>query len=118
MKFNKDNYRYIDHTPKGSNTREIIAIASYLGSVVKGYAKCDPRDTFDSATGEMLAALRCNEKVAEKRMSNAIDKVDEAVVNLEKAQAEYIKAMKYLEHARSEYEEAGKMLDDFEKTLN
>ena len=103
MKFNKDNYRYIDHTPKDSDTREIIAIASYLGSVVKGYAKCDPRDTFDSATGETLAALRCNKKVAEKRMSNAVDKVDEAVINLEKAQDEYIKAMKYLEHARSEY---------------
>ena len=118
MKFNKDNYRYIDHTPKNSDTREIIAIASYLGSIVKGYAKCAPRDTFDSASGEMLAALRCNEKVAEKRMSNAVDKVSEAVVNLKKAQDEYNKAMKYLEHARSEYEEAGKMLDDFEKTLN
>ena len=118
MKFNKDNYRYIDHTPKGSDTREIIAIASYLGSVVKGYAKCDPRDTFDSTTGEMLAALRCNEKVAEKRMSNAVDKVSEAVVNLQKAQAEYDKAIKYLEHARSEYTEAGKMLAEYVETLN
>ena len=35
MKFNKDNYRYVDHTPKGSDTREVIAITSYLGSVVR-----------------------------------------------------------------------------------
>ena len=118
MKFNKDNYRYVDHTPKGSDVREIIALGSYLGSVVKGTAKCDPRDNFDPSIGETLAALRCNEKIAEKRMSNAANKVDEAVVNLEKAQAEYVKAMKYLDHARSEYTEAGKMLAEYVETLN
>jgi hypothetical protein len=51
-------------------------------------------------------------------MSNAVDKVSEAVVNLQKAQAEYDKAVKYLEHARSEYTEAGKMLVEYAETLN
>ena len=88
MKFNKDNFRYVDHTPKGSNVREIIALGAYLGSTVKGSAKCDPRDNFDANIGETLAALRCNEKIAERRMNNAVSKVEDALVALEKAQAE------------------------------
>ena len=118
MKFNKDNYRYVDHTPKGSDVREIIALGSYLGSVVKGTAKCDPRDNFDPSIGETLAALRCNEKIADKRVANAVDKVNEALVALDKAQTEYDKALKYLAHANTEYAEAGKMLVEFAETLN
>ena len=118
MKFNKDNFRYVDHTPKSNDVREIIALGSYLGSTVKGSAKCDPRDSFDANTGEMLAALRCNEKIAERRMRNAISKVDEALTVLEKAQAEYDKSSKYLAHAQLEYAEASKMLVDFVETLN
>ena len=112
MKFNKDNYRYVEHTLK-SGVKEIIALGSYRGSIVKGFAKCDPRDEFDAETGKMLAALRCNEKIADKRVSNALDKVNEALIALDKAKAEYDKALKYLSHANSEYAEAGKMLIDF-----
>ena len=61
----------------------------------------------------MLAALRCNEKIADKRVSNAVDKVNEALVALDKAQAEYDKALRYLSHANSEYNEATKLLIDF-----
>ena len=118
MKFNKDNFRYVDHTPKGSNVREIIALGAYLGATVKGSAKCDPRDNFDVNTGKTLAALRCNEKIAERRMNNAVSKVEDALIALEKAQAEYDKSSKYLAHAQSEYAEASKMLVDFVETFN
>lgn len=118
MKFNKDNYRYVDHTPKGSDTREVIAITSYLGSVVKGSAKCDPRDTFDSNIGENLAALRCYKKVAEKRVKNANDKVAEAKAKVASAEKELEKASQYQAHAYNEYFEAEKLLDEFYKTLN
>ena len=117
MAFNKDNYRYVDHTPKGSDVREIIALSSYCGKVVKGSAKCDPRDTFDSNIGETLAALRCYEKVAEKRMYNANDKVAEAQAKVAAAQKELEKAWKYQTHAYNEYAEASKMLVDFYETL-
>ena len=118
MAFNKDKYRYVDHTPKGSNVREIIALASYCGSVVKGSAKCDPRDSFDPTIGETLAAMRCNAKVAEKRLHNSEDKVNEAQIALAAAQREFNKATKYYEHAQKEYDEASKLLVEFYETLN
>ena len=118
MAFNKDKYSYVDHTPKGSNVREIIALSNYCGKVVKGLAKCDPRDTFDFATGKMLAALRCYKKVAEKRVKNANDKVAEAKAKIAAAEKELEKASKYQIHAYNEYFEAEKLLDEFYKTLN
>ena len=118
MAFNKDKYNYVDHTPKGSDVREIIALSTYCGSVVKGSAKCDPRDTFDSNTGENLAALRCYKKVAERRMRNANNRVEEAKVKIAEIQRELEKAWKYQEHAQREYDEASKLLDEFCKTLN
>lgn len=117
MSFNKNNYSYINHSLKDKGVREIIALGSYLGSTVKGTAKCDPRDTFDAEIGKMLAALRCNEKIADKRVANAVYKVNEALVALDKAQREYDKSLKYLAHANSEYTEALKMLVDFKETL-
>ena len=36
MAFNKDKYNYVDHTAKGSDVREIIALSTYCGSVVIG----------------------------------------------------------------------------------
>lgn len=118
MAFSKDKYNYVDHTPKGSDVREIIALSTYCGSVVKGSAKCDPRDTFDSNTGENLAALRCYKKVAERRMRNANHRVEEAQTKIAEAQRELEKAWKYQEHAQKEYDEASKLLDEFCKTLN
>ena len=117
MSFNKDKYKYVDHTPKGSDVREIIALSTYCGSVVKGSAKCDPRDTFDSNTGENLAALRCYKKVAERRMRYANKKVEEAKIKIAEIQKELEKAWKYQEHAQKEYDEASKLLDEFYKTL-
>jgi hypothetical protein len=118
MTFNKDKYRYVDHTPKNSDVREIIALASYCGSVVKGSAKCDPRDSFNSNVGETLAALRCNFKVAEKRLHNSQDKVIEAQAKVEAAMKELEKATKYHDHAQKEYDEASKLLVDYETSLN
>lgn len=118
MAFNKDKYSYVDHTPKGSGIREIIALSTYCGSVVKGSAKCDPRDTFDSNIGENLAALRCYKKVAEKRVKNANDKVAEAKAKIAAAEKELEKASNYQVHAYNEYDEASKLLDEFYKTLN
>ena len=118
MAFNKDKYYYVDHTPKDSDVREIIALSTYCGSIVKGSAKCDPRDTFDLNTGENLAALRCYKKVAERRMRNANNRVEEAKIKIAEIQRELEKARKYQEHAQKEYDEASKLLDEFCKTLN
>lgn len=76
---------------------KIIALSTYAGKTVKGYAKCNPEDTFDNETGKALAAARCNVKVAVKRAKNAEKKWNESV------QA-YLKAEKHM-HAMAKYYE-------------
>lgn len=117
MAFNKDKYNYVDHILKDSNVREIIALSTYRGKVVKGSAKCNPEDTFNSTTGENLAALRCYEKVAEKKVYNANDKVEKAQAKVTEAQRELEKALKSQEQAKKEYDEASKLLVEFYETL-
>ena len=118
MAFNKDKYKYVDHTPKSTNVREIIALSSYCGSVVKGVAKCDPEDNFDSNVGEMLAALRCNLKVAEKRLSNATAKLSEAHTAFDVASANLEESGKYMAHAEAEYAEAIRLYNEFYASLS
>ena len=117
MAFNKDKFKYVDHTPKSTEVREIIAIGEYLGSVVKGSAKCDPADTFDANTGETLAALRCNLKIAEKRFSHASDALATSQVALARAYSAVEADQKYFDHASAELEEAQRLLDEFYQTL-
>ena len=50
---------------------KVIAVSTYEGKPVRGVAKCSPEDTFDMNKGRELAAARCNEKIAEKRMRRA-----------------------------------------------
>ena len=118
MAFSKDKFKFVDHQLKTSDTREIIAIGEYLGKTVKGSAKCDPRDTFDSATGKELAARRCNFRIAEKRVENATLKVEEAQKALSEAQTKLEKALSYQAHANKEYSEASTLLLDLTKELN
>jgi hypothetical protein len=76
---------------------KIIALSTYAGKTVKGYAKCSPEDEFSNETGKQLAAARCGVKVAVKRVKNAQKKWHEAV------QA-YLKAEKHM-HAMAKYYE-------------
>ena len=118
MSFIKDKFKFIHHTIKGSDVKEVIAIGEYLGKTVKGIAKCDPRDTFDVSVGEELAARRCNYKIAEKRVENATLKVEEAQKALSEAQTKLEKALSYQAHANKEYSEASTLLLDLTKELN
>lgn len=68
------NYKYVVIPGK-----KIIAISTYAGRTVKGVAKCHPNDKFDVEFGKKLAAARCNEKVAGKRLARALNKYREAV---------------------------------------
>ena len=72
MGFSKNKYKFITHD-LANGIKETIALSSYKGRVVKGRAKCDPRDEFNQEFGETYAALRCNLKVAQKRLASAKD---------------------------------------------
>lgn len=90
MRYDVNKYKvyvYDQKNPDGTVKCKVVAAAStYAGKTVKGYAKCDPTDTFDRAKGIKLAAARCNKNVAEKRLKRAERKIAEASAALARAQ--------------------------------
>lgn len=61
--------------------KTIYCVSRYAGKPVRGIAKCSPVDTFDIEKGRELAKLRCDIKIAQKRVKNATLKLH----NTEKA---------------------------------
>ena len=74
---------------------KLIAVSSFAGQTVRGVAKCNPADEFDSEKGAALAAARCGVKIAEKRVKRAYSKVDEAKATVDAAIAHLSEMMKY-----------------------
>jgi hypothetical protein len=72
---------------------KIIAISTYAGKTVRGIAKCAPGDQFNPEKGVELAEARCAEKISQKRLRRAHKKVAEA-------QADYLKALDFLERMK------------------
>ena len=75
------------------NKTVVIAISSYAGKPVKGVAKCAPDDEFDFEKGATLARLRCDLKIANKR-------IDRAAMKLEEAKEAYLAANKLVDDTR------------------
>lgn len=111
--FGKEKYRVFTD----QNQRKIIAVSTYAGKNVKGYAKADPRDTFDTEKGTELAIARCNAKIAEKRAKRAASKVSEAVQELAVAQKHLRKMQEYLVDANEACDVAKANVAAIEKTL-
>lgn len=84
MKYPLEKYRFIERTRK-DGVKEVIAISTYAGKVVKGVAKCAPGDNYFIADGEEIAAARCNAKIAAKRAKRAEKKFAEATQRLVEA---------------------------------
>ena len=102
MEYSLDKYKfYFDE-----KNATVIAVSTYAGKTVKGYAKCDPRDQFDKEAGMKLAAARCNERIAKKRRARASKKVVEAQRLLEEARQHYEKMSDYFDDSRSEASKA------------
>ena len=99
-----DKYKYyVDE-----KHRKVIAVSTYAGRSVRGIAKADPRDTFDLEKGKVLAAKRCNEKVAKRRYARAQKRVKEAARDLQTAQDRYHKMLQYMNDAHDAYGQAEK----------
>jgi hypothetical protein len=105
MKYSLDKYKYYQFKNENGGTT-ISAVSSYAGRKVKGYAKCDPRDSFDVETGKQLAAARCNAKIAEKRVNRASAKYLEAQRQLADAQAFFKRMSVYYTDAVDELDTA------------
>ena len=80
---------------------KVIAVSSFAGQTIRGVAKCNPVDEFDSEKGMALAAARCGVKIAEKRCKRAYDKVDEAKAAIDAATAHLIDMLEYQANAEA-----------------
>ena len=80
-------YAYEEKNEDGSvRCPTVVAISTYAGKNVKGYAKVHPGDEFCWEKGRDLAIARCNAKIAEKRHKRAQKKMAEAQKLLTEAQ--------------------------------
>lgn len=79
---------------------KVIAVSTYGGKVVRGVAKCDPRDSYDVEKGKQLAAARCAAKVAEKRRVRANKELNKAIAALTAAEKRVNKMNDYFNDAR------------------
>ena len=103
------NYKYI------VTKNMVIAISTYAGRTVRGVAKCHPNDTFDEEFGKRLAAARCNEKIAAKRLARAGKVFMQSIQAMNAAESYYFKMRDYRDDAYYAWKEAQEELDDIQR---
>ena len=74
---------------------KVIAVSTYAGKVVRGVAKCDVNDTFSLEKGKELAAARCNEQVAKKRLIRAQNANIDVLLEYGRLMKKFEKAVSY-----------------------
>lgn len=95
----------------------VIAVSTYAGRSVRGVAVCASSDEFDLQRGKELAAARCNQKIALKRVSRARKRFDEAVDGVKDAMKHRDKMDTYYEDSIVAYDEACRNLERLESTF-
>jgi hypothetical protein len=110
MNYPIEKYRFYTRT-KSDGIKQVIAVSSYAGRTVKGYANCSLEDEFSIETGKELAAARCNLKVAQKRYARALRKQSEAFAEVT-AKAQHLEKMNsYVCDSAAAFEKARVELD-------
>lgn len=104
-------YRFI------KNDNDVICISTYAKRAVRGIAKCSPTDNFDFEIGKKLAQLRCDAKVAEKRLMRAKEKYSESVDLLNEALKYYDDMWLYYLDSLEQYKENKIELKQFEEKI-
>lgn len=116
MKDYSGKYKYYG-TTDAQGRKVTIAVSTYEGKTVKGYAKCDTTDAYDAENGKKLAAARCNERIARKRAARATRKLEEAKVRLAQAEAYLAKMTSYFEDSHDAAVTAKVEIDEILRTL-
>ena len=110
-----DGHKYKIHV--SSDETKVIALSSFAGKAVSGIAKCHPNDTPDLEKGIMLAILRCNQKIAQKKVNRATNMLRYDIEYLSKMTDHFnIKIEKmtaYLKDSKMDLELATSMLNDY-----
>ena len=114
--FEGHKYRIYANTTSPTGLK-VIAVSSFAGKTVKGIAKCAPEDTPDLETGIMLAILRCNAKIAYKKVNRIAKRYEDARKQVDEAHDNF----KVIGDLRDEYLDGMMKADDklyeFEKSL-
>lgn len=97
-----------------TNGSRVIAVSTYAGKTVRGVAVCHAGDAFSLEKGKKLAALRCAEKIAKKRVARAKRKFREAEAAVDAAEAYAEKMEVYVDDA---YDELAEIEDTIEELL-
>ena len=97
--------------------KDVIAITSYAGKVVKATAHCSDSDTFDLEIGKKLAEKKLDLKVAKKRLKRAENQYQLIRTNMIKLMAASTAATQYLTNAESELYAAEAALTEFTNSL-
>jgi uncharacterized protein YdaU (DUF1376 family) len=111
MNYPLEKYRYYQ------NGNKIIAVSTYAGKTVRGVSVCHGNDSFNLDTGKKLAALRCNEKIAAKRMKRAADKFAAAEQAVIKAKRQCELMRHYYTDAVNNYNAASLETEDMINSL-
>lgn len=104
---------YVDEKAK-----RVVALSTFAQKPVRGIAKCDPRDEFSTSDGMLLAAARCNARVAKKRARNAERRYNEAVMKLQEAKREFEKMSSYFTGATEKLKKAEAELEEIETSYS
>lgn len=100
-----------------TNGSRVIAVSTYAGRTVRGVATCHDGDEFSMEKGKQLAALRCAEKIAKKRIARANKKVDESYWTYIDARNYFDKMVKYKDDASAELAEVVAAKDNLLNSL-
>ena len=112
---NAKRYKYVMYRDK-RNIKCIVCISHYAGKPVRGIAKCSPEDQYDEAYGKYLAKVRCDQKVAEKRVQRATMKFTKAQQCRRQAQQEEDRMFIYLNEAKIALQDSTRLLKVLEES--
>lgn len=91
-----------------NSDNKVIAVSTFAGKPVRGVAKCNPNDTFSLEDGKALAEVRCDKKIATKRLKSAKAKLENALAVVKAARAFADNMIKYYDTAVAKLEEVTK----------
>lgn len=105
------------HGPNKDGVDVICCVSHFAGKPVRGFAKCNPIDQFDLEKGMQLAQLRCDAKIAEKRVKRAQQKFSEAGDKVVAAQRHAVDMQAYLNDALADLIRATDARKKFESSI-
>ena len=86
-----------------TDTRTVVCATTYKNERLRGVAKCDPEDDFDTEIGKLLAYIRCRQKLAKRKLAHAkkvylrsLEDERKAKKNVAKAASFYRDSVEYL----------------------